>query len=378
MKRHLPRFLRLGMVVWLGCVGQFAAAQGTRIVAEGSEPHHPRQPQVAVDEAGTVHIAYGLGDTVLYRRADSSTLDFSDAVTLELAPVMSLGMRRGPRVAASGGAVCITAIGGQMGKGRDGDVWAVRTRDGGASWSEPVRVNSVEGSAREGLHGMAAGENGAMCCAWLDLRHGVTEIMAATSHDGGATWAPDVLVYRSPEKTVCECCHPAVAYDDDGDIHVQWRNSLGGNRDMFVAHSKDGGQSFGSAEKLGRGTWALNACPMDGGALAVVGGKLMSAWRRDRTVFLVDSLGAIEQPLGSGEQPWLAATVQGPYVAWVSSRGGRLQLLRPGADATATLSEKAADPVLAVGPGAKPPVVAVWEESAGDERRIVCEVVTGD
>ena len=122
----------------------------------------------------------------------------------------------------------------------------------------------------------------------------------------------------------------------------------------------------------------MNACPMDGGALAVVGGKLMSAWRRDRTVFLVDSLGAIEQPLGSGEQPWLAATDQGPYVAWVSSRGGRLLLLRPGADATATLSEKAADPVLAVGPGAKPPVVAVWEETAGDERRIVCEVVTGD
>ena len=227
MQRHLPRFLRFGMLVWLGCVGQFAAAQGARIVAEGSEPRYPRQPQVAVDEAGTVHIAYGLGDTVLDRRADSGTLDFSGAVTLELAPVMSLGMRRGPRVAASGGAVCITAIGGQTGKGRDGDVWAVRTRDGGASWSEPARVNSVEGSAREGLHGMAAGENGAMCCAWLDLRHGVTEIMAATSPDGGATWAPDVLVYRSPEKSVCECCHPAMAYDDDGDIHVQWRRVTG-------------------------------------------------------------------------------------------------------------------------------------------------------
>ena len=57
MKRHLPRFLQLGMVVWLGCFGHLAAAQGTRIVAEGSEPHHPRQPQVAVDEAGTVNIA---------------------------------------------------------------------------------------------------------------------------------------------------------------------------------------------------------------------------------------------------------------------------------------------------------------------------------
>lgn len=348
------------------------------MIAEGTEPNLPRQPHVAVDERGAVHITYGIGDLVVYRRADSDTLDFGSPVSLSLAPVMSLGMRRGPRIAASGDSICITAIGGRMGKGLDGDVWAVRTRDGGRSWSKPTAVNDVEGSAREGLHGMAAGPNGAMCCVWLDLRDGVTEVMASTSKDGGETWAPDVRVYRSPEKSVCECCHPAVTYDDGGGIHVQWRNSLGGHRDMFVARSEDGGATFGEAQKLGRGTWALNACPMDGGAIAVVGGKLTSAWRRDRTVFLVDSLRAVEQPLGGGEQPWLAATSQGPYVAWVTSRGGNLQLLRPGADEAVTLAGHAADPVLAVGSGSKPPVVAVWEESDGAGSRIACEIVTGE
>jgi len=378
MKLQPRQFLGFGMGIWLCGLAQLAAANGPQIVAEGAEPQSPRQPQVVVDEKGAIHVAYGVGDLVMYLRADGDTLDFGSPVSLTLAPVMSLGMRRGPRIAASGDSVCITGIGGPMGKGRDGDVWAVRTRDGARSWSKPTRVNDVEGSAREGLHGMAAGPSGAMCCVWLDLRHGVTEIMASTSNNGGETWGPNVLVYRSPEKSVCECCHPAVTYDAGGNIHVQWRNSLEGNRDMFVAQSEDGGTTFGGARKLGRGTWALNACPMDGGAIAVVGGKLTSAWRRDRTVFLVDSLNGIEQPLGAGEQPWLAATSQGPYVAWVTSRGGNLQLLRPGADAAVTLAEHAADPVLAVGPGSKPPVVAVWEESDGDVRRIACEVVTGD
>lgn len=378
MSLQFPGFSRLIVVACLCCCAHTAAAHGPKSIAEGIEPHVPRQPYVAVDGRKAVHIVYGVGDLVIYRRADGDTLELGSPVSLRLAPVMSLGMRRGPRIAASGDSICITGIGGPNGRGLDGDVWAVRSRDGGNSWSEPSRVNDVEGSAREGLHGMVAGPNGTMCCVWLDLRHGVTEIMASTSKDGGATWAANVLVYRSPEKSVCECCHPAVTYDDGGDIHVQWRNSLGGNRDMFVARSNDEGATFGDAQKLGRGTWALNACPMDGGAIAVVGGRLTSAWRRDRTIFLVDSLQAVEQPLGTGEQPWLAATAQGPYVAWVTSRGGNLQLLRPGYDEAVTLAERASDPVLAVGPGSNLPVVAIWEESDGAVHRIACEIVSGE
>ena len=349
-----------------------AAAGEALVVARGRGAQEPRQPQAAVDEEGTIHVAWGSGDRVFHRaaRADAS---FGDESVLALAPVMSLGMRRGPRIAASGGSVCITAIGGATGKGRDGDVWAARTRDGGRTWSEPVRVNAVEGSAREGLHGMAAGPDGAMCCVWLDLRNGRTEVMAATSGDGGGTWNPDVLVYRAPEKNVCECCHPAVVWDGRDDVYVQWRNSVGGNRDMYFARSRDGGRTFGEATKLGSGSWALAACPMDGGAIAVVDGKLASAWRREKTVYLVEGTGQEERSLGTGEQPWLVATESGPFVAWVESRGGRLRLLEPGARKPVTLATHAADPVLAVGRGARAPLVAVWEQRDGDEASVMCQ-----
>ena len=62
-------------------------------------------------------------------------------------------------------------------------------------------------------------------------------------------------------------------------------------------------------------------------------------------------------------------------MAWVENRGGRLRLLEPGAKKPKTLADRASDPVLAVGPSERSPLVAVWEEREGDEARVMCEVV---
>ena len=96
-------------------------------------------------------------------------------------------------------------------------------------------------------------------------------VYGASSEDGGGTWSASRLVYASPSGAVCTCCHPSVAVDDDGGVSVMFRNALGGSRDMYVARSTDGGRTFPPAAKVGAGTWKLEACPMDGGALAVDG-----------------------------------------------------------------------------------------------------------
>ena len=59
---------------------------------------------------------------------------------------------------------------------------------------------------------------------------------------------------------------PVLAIDATGQIVVMWRNWLGGSRDMYLARSRDG-VTFSKPEKLGTGTWQINACPMDGGGL---------------------------------------------------------------------------------------------------------------
>ncbi len=345
-------------------------------LARGTAPGHPQQPQVVVDSRSAIHVVFGVGDKILYRRSDDSGMKFSAPVELPAVHEMSLGMRRGPRIAATDSSLCVTAIGGKQGKGRDGDVLALRSADGGKTWSGPAQVNDLADSAREGLHAMAAGPGGSLCCVWLDLRHQKTEVMASVSRDGGNTWSKNVLVYKSPDGSVCECCHPSVAFDPNGRIFVQWRNSLAGARDMYVASSSDGGKIFSNATKLGSGSWPLKACPMDGGAIAVTDpGKVATAWRREKTIFLSLDGDPEERRLGDGEQPWIAATADGPFVVWLKKRGEAAYLLVPHSGAPVELAAHANDPVIASGPHGRGPIVAAWEAHEGKNYSIQCQVV---
>ncbi len=140
---------------------------------------------------------------------------------------MSLGMRRGPRIAHSGKSIVITAIGGVEGKGKDGDILAYHSDDNGKTWIGPSRVNDVESSAREGLHAMTASSEGILWCVWLDLREKGTQIFASKSSDQGRTWSKNVHVYRSPDGSVCECCHPSIVATRNS-LHVLFRNSING------------------------------------------------------------------------------------------------------------------------------------------------------
>jgi len=360
--------LRVGLAL-----GIFAASSWFRAGADASEPvrvtaaegadREGKQPQVAIDSRGRIYVAFGRGSTV--RLAASSdggkTFDVNDVASVAS---LSLGMRRGPRVAVTEDSVVVTAIGGKEGKGRDGDVLAWRSADGGKTWAGPGRVNSVERSAREGLHGMSAGPNGQVFCTWLDLRNKKTEIFGAMSKDGGATWEPDVLVYRSPDGSVCECCHPSAAFGPDGTLHIMWRNSLKGARDLYLTSSTDGGKTFRAAEKLGQGTWPLNACPMDGGAVAAgPDGRVETVWMRAGSMF-ASKPGEAERPLGRGVQGWTAFGADGTCSVWLEKRPGKLLALIPGETSPLTIAERANDPVIAAAANGRGPVVAAWEDKA--------------
>ena len=222
---------------------------------------------------------------------------------------------------------------------------------------------------------MASGPDGKIFCTWLDLRNKRTEIYGALSLDGGASWEPDTLVYRSPEKSVCECCHPSAEFAPDGTLHVMWRNQLKGKRDLYVASSSDGGKTFRPAEKLGKGTWALNACPMDGGSIAAgPARRVETVWMRAGSMFAAKP-GEPERELGRGVQGWNAAGPEGGCSVWLEKRPGKPLLLTPQGGSPTILAENAGDPVIAAAPGGHGPVVAVWEEKPGGGG-IIAQVLT--
>src|SRR5204863_1546009 len=124
--------------------------------------------------------------------------------------------------------------------------------------------------------------------------------------DAGNTFGANVLVYQSPDGHVCECCHPSVAFDSAGGIHVMFRNWIDGNRDLWITSSRDG-QHFDRAQKLGRQSWKLNACPMDGGGLIFnTKSRAVNAVYRRASDILFTDLNS-EAQLAQGTQPTITA-----------------------------------------------------------------------
>jgi hypothetical protein len=359
---HTPSWIPF-TAVWavLGVGLSLPAAESVPLVPEHAFPH-ARQPQAAVAPDGTVAVVFGSGNTVYVATSRTGGRSFDAPVKVGDAGVLALGMRRGPRVAVTATAVVVTAIGGVIGKGKDGDVLSWRSSDGGRTWQGPVAVNRVSGSAREGLHHMAASPDGTVFCVWNDLRAGRMQVYGTATSDGGATWQEEKLIYESPDGHICPCCQPAVAFDPRGGLHVMWRNDLQGDRDMYLCSSSDGGRTFGATVKLGRGNWRLKICPMDGGGLAGDGGgRVTTVWMRQKEIFRCVP-GEAEESLGKGEQGWAAAGADGVYLAWIDGRPGVLKLLRPKSATPEVVARHAWDPVLAGPPDGKGPVVLVWEE----------------
>jgi hypothetical protein len=121
------------------------------------------------------------------------------------------------------------------------DVVAVRSADGGASWSAPVRVDDADrlpGTARERLHDAPALalDGRTVVAVWSDLRWPwvFPQVRTARSGDGGRSWTPSVrvdgrgldgepdpLAGRHPDETRGQTA-PAVAAAPGG-VVVAWQ-----------------------------------------------------------------------------------------------------------------------------------------------------------
>lgn len=347
-----------------------SASEPITVISNDSD-FSPRQPKLAVVDDKSVFLAFGADESIFICKSIDGGLSFGSPIQVGSLEKLALGMRRGPRIVASDTFVLVSAISHQS-----GDLTAWRSSDQGMTWSSPMVVNDIPEVAREGLHGMAIGPNGDVFCVWLDLRNGSTQIYGSSTSDDGRSWMKNRRIYESPSGTVCECCHPSVAIDGEGAIHVMWRNVVDGNRDMYFSTSTDGGESFQTARKIGLGTWNLNACPMDGGDLAVSSsGDVVTVWRRENQIFTTidNSLG--ERSLGLGKQPEIATGANGEFVVWLSRRGGDLKLLKPDSSSPTTIATNASDPVIAAAGSSPQVVIVAWESGSKPNTAIQAMVI---
>jgi hypothetical protein len=310
-----------------------------------------RQPQLAAGH-GTVALVFGSGESIWFARSADNGTTFSPPSRIATLPKLLLGRHRGPRLVISGDAMIVSAI------ATESDLFYWRSTDGGRTWSQPAAINDQPKSAREGLHAMAADAEGHVAAAWLDDRTAPGKrLYGAFSNDAGATWSKNVLLYQSPGRTICECCHPSLVSLGHGEFAVMWRNVIDGYRDFYALRIRDG-KPVSDAVKQGTGTWKLDACPMDGGGIAVRNGELVSAWRREHDVYLAEA-GKPEVKLGAGQDIALAVNSKGAYTAW--STPGGIEAHLAGAAANTHLSDAGAFPALLALPDGS--ILAAWEEN---------------
>ena len=281
---------------------------------------------------------------------------FSPGVKVASLPKLMLGNRRGPRVAVHGERVTVTAIAHEL--------IAFTSSDGGKTWSNATTINDVPDSAHEGLHDLAVSPDGELFVTWLDLRNGKTELWGAASKDGGRSWSADQRVYKSPDKSICECCHPSALFDRQGNLAVMWRNSIEGSRDMWLTTRAKGAATFTPARKLDEGTWKINGCQHDGGTLfALGGGRFGAVWQRAGEVFMIGADDK-EKKLGSGRQPVAVGGEGQTMIVWNDGSGlvAVRDLRRP---EPTKVAADARFPIVASLPGGKGAVLAYERTTKG-------------
>lgn len=141
------------------------------------------------------------------------------------------------------------------------DIRGARSPDG-RDWSASVRVDgspsSAEGFPNENLHQdptIAALPDGRMVAAWSDARGRRVDrgIVVSRSTDGGRSWkgeaAADGTGYLDADQW-----SPALATGRGGDVVLAWQDHRDGFNQVYVALSRDGGESFGPPVRIAPST----------------------------------------------------------------------------------------------------------------------------
>jgi len=323
------------------------------VIAEGS------MPNITKDNKGNIHLVYGAGDSIMYTASINQGKSFSSPTLVAVLPKLFGRAMRGPQIACTTNGIVIT------GNTNEGDIYAYFKETSG-KWSSARRVNDVASVSKEAL--MALGGDGMNVFAvWLDTRKNNGKgqrLFGARSSDGGKTWSKNLLVYQSPDKTICECCKPSLVMRGNK-VYVMFRNSVRGSRDLYLTSSTDGGRTFKDTQKLGTGTWKLNACPMDGGGLALdKNGTPVTVWRREGKIYACRP-GEPETKLGEGRGCSIESINGKNIYAW--SNNGEVMVMKPGGEMK-SLGKGGLPLLKATG---NEHVICVWE----NDKRIHAQVV---
>lgn len=163
------------------------------------------------------------------------------------------------------------------------DVHTAVSRDGGETWSQAVTPHDDGTKTEHGFASLFAAADG-IRAVWLDGRmtdgghdhhgHGAGAMTLRSTilgPDGRRAGGDEVLDAR-----VCDCCQTDVASTDEGPVVVYRDRSDREVRDISIVRLDSSGWSQPVA--VHRDGWNIDACPVNGPAVAAHGRDVAVAW----------------------------------------------------------------------------------------------------
>ncbi len=157
-----------------------------------------------------------------------------------------------------------------------GEIRFSRSLDGGESF-EATRSLIDEGAlSSHRFDSMAVDDEGRLYVTWIDKRDKAAaeskgedyaggSVYYSVSEDGGATFSQNKKIIDNS----CECCRLKAQSDDQGRVHVLWRNIYPGSaRDNAMA-VLDNGEVVKAATRVTNDDWKIEACPHHGPDIAL-------------------------------------------------------------------------------------------------------------
>jgi hypothetical protein len=220
-------------------------------------------------EGGRLHLLLGelasptAVPTLTHRSSRDGGASWSEPVQVNRDTPKPHGIHRGTdaRIAAHGDRIVAAWTSAGTDAWGSGPLTLVASADGGKTWvpcENPADDGRTDG---HNFLALAADSAGLFHLAWLDSRDGDRGLRYAQSKDGGLHWERN---HTAAPKT-CECCWNSLAPLAGGGIAILFRGRA--PRDMHVVTSQDAGQEWSKPVPVGGFQWDFSACPHVGGAL---------------------------------------------------------------------------------------------------------------
>lgn len=278
--------IRFALILFLAVPIAAFAQQFTTPIKINTNGGEGKSPIMHVDRSGTIYISWvkgsGTGSSIYLSKSSDGGKTFSTPILACANANTPSDMQRTAKFAIdTKGWLHFIWIATRVGD--QPDIWYMRSIDQGMTWTTPVSLSDDDSKFPQDFPAIACDSSDNVYVSFLDFRE--PKISGTPSHgrlfvrrsvDGGMSWSNSVKADSMANGIggTCECCAQHLAVSANGNVFIAFRSSTvntknNNTRNIYLARSTDKGNTFQPSLNIQETDWILDACPMKGPNISI-------------------------------------------------------------------------------------------------------------